>query len=109
MINNPYAFFLKKIMADKMDNSQQFHPAPPPQNEPFVIKYLKGAQFLSPAVQTAAITSLADRMTTHFAGEGWDPNDKPTCVTCFDMSGTGKTTTIMELSDCQRVFMLPSA
>ena len=66
------------------------------QNEPFVIRRLDGAQFLSPAIETNAIKLLAHKMTTHFLGANIDSDDKPTCVTCFDVSGSGKTTTIKE-------------
>ena len=61
-------------------------------------------QFLSPAFKTTAITRLSERMDTHL---GKEPavDDKPTCAICFDSSGTGKTTTIMEAakeSNCIR-------
>jgi hypothetical protein len=92
-----------------MDNSQQIQPGSSnlPQNAPFVLKPLKRSQFLSPAVQTAAMTSLAQEMTTHFAGEERNPDDKPTCVTCFDMSGSGKTTTISEAAKISNSIRAP--
>ncbi|KAI3652583.1 hypothetical protein MP228_002008 [Amoeboaphelidium protococcarum] len=96
-------------MSDIIDYAQ-LNPAGPSssvQSAPFVIKSLNRAQYLSPAVETAAITSLAHQTTTHFAGEGRDPNDKATCVTCFDMSGSGKTTTIMEAARLSKSIHAP--
>jgi hypothetical protein len=64
----------------------------------FVLQELDGGQFLSPAIQTYAIIQLTDYMTRYFKGSKRTADDKPTCVICFDMSGTGKTTTIVEAS-----------
>ena len=70
------------------------HPA---QNDkPFVIQSLDDGQFLSPAIQTMAISKLTHYMEVWFFGAKRSICDKPTCVMCFDMPGTGKTTTIME-------------
>ena len=60
----------------------------------FQIKKLQ-EQFLSPAVKTTAITRLSEHMNIHFSKEP-AVDDKPTCAICFDSSGSGKTTTIME-------------
>ncbi|KAI3632613.1 hypothetical protein MIR68_009719 [Amoeboaphelidium protococcarum] len=95
-------------MSDKIDYPQ-LNPAGPSssvQSAPFVIKSLNRALYLSPAVETAAITSLAHQMTTHFAGKGSDPNDKATCVTCFDMSGSASSTTACSLHYSSRVAYL---
>ena len=63
----------------------------------FVLQELGKKQFLSPAIETNAIQKLAEYMTVYNKEEP-GPDDKPTCAICFDMSGTGKTTTIMEAS-----------
>ena len=63
----------------------------------FQIKKLGVDQFLSPAIKTTAIERLSEYMNTYYDTEP-SVADKPTCVICFDMSGTGKTTTIMEAS-----------
>ena len=60
---------------------------------PFVLQELGNSQFLSPAIETKAITKLAEYMTLYNKKDP-GPDDKPTCAICFDMSGTGKTTTI---------------
>lgn len=72
----------------------------------FILKQLGKDQFLSPAIPTTAIEKLSNYMTTHFSA---DPclDDKPTCVICFDMSGSGKTTTIMEASKCSNSIRAP--
>ena len=64
----------------------------------FVLQKLDEGQFLSPAIQTDAINKLTNYMTSYFKGSKRTADDKPTCAICFDMSGTGKTTTIMEAS-----------
>jgi hypothetical protein len=64
----------------------------------FILQELNEGQFLSPAIQTNAITELAKYMRSYFRGSNKTADDKPTCAVCFDMSGTGKTTTIMEAS-----------
>ena len=63
----------------------------------FVLQELGKKQFLSPAIQTDAIQKLAQYMKIYTKEEP-GPDDKPTCAVCFDMSGTGKTTTIVEAS-----------
>ena len=63
----------------------------------FVLQELGKKQFLSPAIETKAIQKLAEYMTVYNSEEP-SPFDKPTCAVCFDMSGTGKTTTIVEAS-----------
>ena len=64
----------------------------------FVIQKLNEGQFLSPAIETDAIAKLANYMTSYCKGSKSTAFDKPTCAVCFDMSGTGKTTTIVEAS-----------
>ena len=64
----------------------------------FVLQKLDEGQFLSPAIQTDAIIQLTNYMTRYFKGSKRTADDKPTCAVCFDMSGTGKTTTIVEAS-----------
>jgi hypothetical protein len=63
----------------------------------FVLQQLGKKQFLSPAIETKAIQKLAEYMTVYQKEEP-GPDEKPTCAVCFDMSGTGKTTTIVEAS-----------
>jgi len=63
----------------------------------FVLQELGKKQFLSPAIETNAIQKLSEYMTVYNKEEP-GPDDKPTCAVCFDMSGTGKTTTIVEAS-----------
>ena len=64
----------------------------------FVLQELGKKQFLSPAIQTDAIIQLTNYMTRYFEGSTRAADYKPTCAICFDMSGTGKTTTIVEAS-----------
>ena len=63
-----------------------------------VLQELNEGQFLSPAIQTDAIMKLTKYMCDYFKGTNRSADDKPTCAVCFDMSGTGKTTTIVEAS-----------
>ncbi|KAI8891896.1 hypothetical protein BC833DRAFT_644839 [Globomyces pollinis-pini] len=58
-------------------------------------KHLGRYQFLSPVIETTAIQKLNQHLTNYFNTEP-GVAEKPTCVICFDMSGSGKTTTIME-------------
>ena len=51
---------------------------------------------ISPALQTASITSLIRYLTLRFTNTGYmKPDDKPQAVVCFDTSGSGKTTTVL--------------
>lgn len=72
----------------------------------FILKQLGEDQFLSPPIHTNAIEQLSQYMTTYYSCEP-KPDDKPTCVTCFDMSGSGKTTTIMEASKNSNSIRVP--
>ena len=54
-------------------------------------------QFLSPAIKTTAIERLTEFMNIYYATEPTHA-DNAACAICFDMSGTGKTTTIMKAS-----------
>ena len=74
----------------------------------FILKQLGQDQFLTPAIPTTAIQQLSEMMTTHFSKDP-SPDDKPTCVTCFDMFGSGKTTTIMEAAKNSSSFLRISA
>jgi hypothetical protein len=62
----------------------------------FIKQKIKKAQFLQPIISTPVIEELMDYLTDRFTGKGQNPADKPVVVTCFDTSGSGKTTTIME-------------
>ena len=73
---------------------------------PFIRKHLNTSQFLSPAIQTSAIQKLSEYMKVYFSSEP-SSDQKPTCVNCFDMSGSGKTTTIMEASKNSNSFRVP--
>lgn len=72
----------------------------------FVLQELGKKQFLSPAIETKAIQKLAEYMTV-YNNEEPGPFDKPTCAVCFDMSGTGKTTTIVEASKNSKSIVAP--
>ena len=72
----------------------------------FVLQKLGRKQFLSPAIETKAIQKLAEYMTVYNKEEP-GPDDKPTCAVCFDMSGTGKTTTIVEASKNSNSIIAP--
>ncbi|KAI8928515.1 hypothetical protein BC831DRAFT_509991 [Entophlyctis helioformis] len=77
---------------------------------PFVKNVFTGReQFIKPSVITTAITSLSD--TLGFLFRGLEPSMKPEVVTCFDTSGSGKTTTVMEAARLQsacRVTLSPN-
>jgi len=72
----------------------------------FIRKHLNTRQFLSPVIQTNAIQKLSEYMKIYFSTEQ-SPDEKPTCVNCFDMSGSGKTTTIMEAAKNSNSFRVP--
>jgi hypothetical protein len=72
----------------------------------FIRKHLNTSQFLSPTIQTNAIQKLGEYMEAYFSREP-NPDAKPTCVNCFDMSGSGKTTTIMEAAKNSNSFRVP--
>jgi hypothetical protein len=84
MLKGIYEKFLRR--PQKLSNSRMSN---------FIVKKLDEDQFLSPTVQTKAIEELSQKMVNYFNKEP-GAFDKPTCVVCFDMSGTGKTTTIKE-------------
>ncbi|KAI8925854.1 hypothetical protein BC831DRAFT_512209 [Entophlyctis helioformis] len=67
---------------------------------PFVKNVFTGReQFIKPSVITPAITSLSDTLCRLF--RGLKASMKPVVVTCFDTSGSGKTTTAMEAARLQ--------
>jgi hypothetical protein len=74
-------------------------------SKPFVVKKLSRNQFLEPAIETDAIRQLSSFMKSYSRGDQ-TVADKPTCVTCFDMSGSGKTTTILEASKKASCFIV---